>query len=118
MSRWSKPSVDFLHAVGAAAVANLDPLALDVLEAVTDAGRPLAGRPAEHAVADGHRRGLLDDPARAHLGAAHAVCVADRLRFLVALGNVEILDRHEAGAGLGVEDAAFLAPVFPGQHVD
>src|SRR3954471_12986064 len=118
MSRRRPSAVDLLAAAGPLADAHLDRLALDVLEAMADASRKLAGRADEHDVRDVDGRGAVDDPAGRHLGRAHPVRVANRARLLVSLHDVEVLDDDLAVAWARVEDAALLAAVLAAQHLN
>src|SRR5262249_2339364 len=65
---------------------------------------------------DGHRP--VDDPARDHRGAAHAALVAQRLGLLALLRDVQVLDDHRAVTRGRLDDAALLAAVLAGEHLD
>src|SRR5262249_41242660 len=91
--------------------------ALLLLEAVADARRQLARGADDHHVRHVHGRGAIDDPAGDHLRAAHAAGVADRPPLPGPLPDVQVLDRHLAGAPARFADAARLAAVLAGEHL-
>src|SRR4029079_11578675 len=97
--------------------ADADLLALHFLDLDSDARRQVADRADEHHVRDVHRGRLLDPAARGHLGAAHAVGVAQRSRPRVPRHEVQVLDQHAAVARARLDDAALLAAVLPGQDL-
>src|SRR5262245_4297098 len=110
--------VDLLAAVGALADTGAVPLALDVLDVMGDPRRPVADRADDHHVGDRDRRRPVDDPARDHLGRAHPARILHRPRLHVPLDRVQVLDDDLALAGQRANNAALLAAVLAGQHLD
>src|SRR5262249_3115033 len=83
-----------------------------------DPGRAVAGRTDDHHVGDRHRRRLLDDAARRHLGAAHPARVPQRARLGVPLDRVQVLDNDAPFPRARIDDVALLATVLALDHVD